>query len=178
MSDTLIFSSVRSPCASGKEPATEEADVSPPGRLQSRYALHFLFSARVVHVGPLQFGISCGSGSIPGRCGALGGVKGLPVSSAVDFLLCCEGFCDVLCVFCHPSRAVPRLISSVIPCLLLSWSTTGSTFYPYSTSLAFTSGGSVGWLRSIFELPRVLGAALLPQVRKIRRLQEIPVPMV
>lgn len=117
-------------------------------------------------------------GSIPGRCGALGGVKGLPISSAVDFLLCCEGFCDVLCVFCHPSHAVPRLISSVIPCLLLSWSTTGSTFYPYSTSLAFTSEGSVGWLRSIFELPRVLGAALLPQVRKIRRLQEIPVPMV
>lgn len=117
-------------------------------------------------------------GSIPGRCGALGGVKGLPISSAVDFLLCCEGFCDVPCVFCHPSRAVPRLINSVILCPLLSWSTTGSTFYPYSTSLAFTSEGSVGWLRSIFELPRVLGAALLPQVRKIRRLQEIPVPMV
>lgn len=178
MSDTLIFSSVRSPCASGKEPATEEADVSPPGRLQSRYALHFLFSARVVHVGPLQFGISCGSGSIPGRCGALGGVKGLPISSAVDFLLCCEGFCDVLCVFCHPSRAQADKLCHSMSAVVLEHNGIHLMFYPYSTSLAFTSEGSVGWLRSIFELPRVLGAALLPQVRKIRRLQEIPVPMV
>lgn len=72
MSDTLIFSSVRNPCASGKEPATEEADVSPPGRVQSRYALHFLFSARVVPVGPLQFGISCGSGIHPWEMWGLG----------------------------------------------------------------------------------------------------------
>lgn len=117
-------------------------------------------------------------GSIPGRCGALGGVKGLPISSAVDFLLCCEGFCDVLCVFCHPSRAQADKLCHSMSAVVLEHNGIHLMFYPYSTSLAFTSGGSVGWLRSIFELPRVLGAALLPQVRKIRRLQEIPVPMV
>lgn len=117
-------------------------------------------------------------GSIPGRCGALGGVKGLPISSAVDFLLCCEGFCDVLCVFCHPSRAQADKLCHSMSAVVLEHNGIHLMFYPYSTSLAFTSEGSVGWLRSIFELPRVLGAALLPQVRKIRRLQEIPVPMV
>lgn len=87
MSDTIIFSSVRSPCASGKKPATEEADVSPLGRPQSCYSLHFVFSAKVIPVGPLQLGMSCGSGIHPWEVWGLGRHEGAAHQLGSGFLV-------------------------------------------------------------------------------------------